>query len=171
MFMKKEQGFSVIEGLLFLVITAVIGFTGWFIHNAQRKTDNNFSESVKSSTLRAKPVAKPVAQAQQDETRLPDKAVTVTPTAAEREKIQLAANVYLHRDSSSKFSPPQEKTLVSEDRNFAIQWFCASVEGGCDQLLLKKIDATWVALKIDQLGVGSDRVDANKQYGWPLDFF
>lgn len=48
--MKKFQhGFTVIEGLLILVIVGIIAGTGWYVWNAQDKANKNLDSAAKSS--------------------------------------------------------------------------------------------------------------------------
>jgi hypothetical protein len=42
-FNKNQSGFSVIETALILVILGMIGFVGWYVMNAQKKTDKDLS--------------------------------------------------------------------------------------------------------------------------------
>lgn len=52
--MKKQQsGFSVIEGLLILVILAILGFTGWYVYHSSNQTDNSLSSANNSSQTSA----------------------------------------------------------------------------------------------------------------------
>lgn len=59
--MKIDQkGFTVVEGLLIVIALTLIGFTGFYVYNANKddqKTTNNQTSAVKEET---KPAAKPV---------------------------------------------------------------------------------------------------------------
>lgn len=48
--MKKQRGFTVIEGLLLLVIAGIIGFTGWYVWNSKNKTENSYNNSTQASS-------------------------------------------------------------------------------------------------------------------------
>jgi len=48
--MKKNQsGFSIVEGLLILIIVGIIGGTGWYVWQAKNNTDDNLSSATKTS--------------------------------------------------------------------------------------------------------------------------
>ncbi|HSW80085.1 MAG TPA: hypothetical protein VLG47_04900 [Candidatus Saccharimonadales bacterium] len=47
--MKKQNGFSVVEGLLVLVIVGILGFTGWFVWHSQHSTNKLNTQSISDS--------------------------------------------------------------------------------------------------------------------------
>lgn len=51
--MNNHKGFSLVEGLLILVIVGLLGGAGWYVWNAKHKTDKNFNnaDSASSSTF------------------------------------------------------------------------------------------------------------------------
>jgi Tfp pilus assembly protein PilV len=46
---RNQQGFSVVEGLLILVIVGILGFTGWFVWHARQTADKTLSSADKSA--------------------------------------------------------------------------------------------------------------------------
>lgn len=46
----NQKGFSAVEGFLVIVIVGMIGFTGWFMWNAQKKTNTALDNSTKSQS-------------------------------------------------------------------------------------------------------------------------
>jgi len=53
--MKNQKGFSAVEGLLILVIVAIIGGTGYFVMSTQKKTNTNLDNAAQSSQVVPKP--------------------------------------------------------------------------------------------------------------------
>ena len=47
---KNQQGFAVIEGLLILLILAVVGFGGYYVYHTQHKTTTTNSSTTANST-------------------------------------------------------------------------------------------------------------------------
>jgi len=43
---KNQKGFSAIEAILILVIVGLIGFTGWYVWNSKKKTENLYDNST-----------------------------------------------------------------------------------------------------------------------------
>lgn len=43
---KNQKGFSVIEGLLILVIVGLLGFVGWYVYNTKNNTDNTLNNAA-----------------------------------------------------------------------------------------------------------------------------
>jgi type II secretory pathway pseudopilin PulG len=58
---NKQHGFSVIEGLLILVIVGLLGFVGWYVWNSQNITDKLLDSSAKSSGVVVKTSKKKIA--------------------------------------------------------------------------------------------------------------
>ncbi|HEX5448265.1 MAG TPA: hypothetical protein VFW90_03660, partial [Candidatus Saccharimonadales bacterium] len=56
--MKTDQGFTVIEGLLILVIIAILGGTGWYVWHGKQQADKSLS-SAHNQSLVANAVRKP----------------------------------------------------------------------------------------------------------------
>jgi type II secretory pathway pseudopilin PulG len=54
---KKQNGFTVVEGLLVLVIIGLIGFVGWYVWNAKDKTDKNLNSAASTSASADKTAA------------------------------------------------------------------------------------------------------------------
>lgn len=54
--MKNNKGFSVIEGLLIMVILGIIGGTGWYVYNVQNKTTESLinADAANSSAVNYK---------------------------------------------------------------------------------------------------------------------
>jgi len=44
--MKKQQGFSIVETLLILIIVGLVGFTGWFIFSAKSTASKSLATSA-----------------------------------------------------------------------------------------------------------------------------
>jgi len=44
----SQKGFSVIEGLLILVVIGILGFTGWYVYHAKQISDKNYSTTANS---------------------------------------------------------------------------------------------------------------------------
>lgn len=51
----NQKGFSVVEGLLMLVIAGVIGFVGWYVLSAKHQTDSLTGNSTQTQTPLKKP--------------------------------------------------------------------------------------------------------------------
>ena len=67
--MKNNQlGFSAVEALLIVVITAIIGFTGWYVWQSKNKTNTSLSNAANSQTI--------------NQTTTADKKLTATATTA-----------------------------------------------------------------------------------------
>ncbi len=47
--MTNQKGFTVVEGVLILIIVAMLGFTGWFVWHSQQNTDKINSQAAKNS--------------------------------------------------------------------------------------------------------------------------
>jgi hypothetical protein len=59
--MKKNQsGFSIVEGLLILVIVGILGGTGWYVWNSNKKANDLLNSADKSSNVTATPNKKKV---------------------------------------------------------------------------------------------------------------
>ena len=54
--MKKQNGFAVIEGVLFLVIAGILGFTGWYVYSSHNRALDIYADadSASSSTINHK---------------------------------------------------------------------------------------------------------------------
>lgn len=50
---RRQQGFSILEGLLILVIIGILGFTGWYVYHSQKNADSSYNNSVASSSQTA----------------------------------------------------------------------------------------------------------------------
>src|SRR3989344_2360709 len=48
--MKNQKGFSLVEGLLILVIVGLLGGTGWYVWNARTKTTDTLNNTDKASS-------------------------------------------------------------------------------------------------------------------------
>jgi hypothetical protein len=58
---KNQRGFSVVEGLLILVIVGTIGFIGWYVWKSKNKTDSIYNHVNNNQTvLPSKPVTPPL---------------------------------------------------------------------------------------------------------------
>jgi Tfp pilus assembly protein PilX len=55
---KNQKGFSVVEGLLILVIVGILGGTGWYVWNSNKKTNDLLNSVDKSSSVGAKATKK-----------------------------------------------------------------------------------------------------------------
>jgi predicted negative regulator of RcsB-dependent stress response len=53
---KHEQGFSIVEALLILVIVGILGFVGWFVWHSQKATDKAYSSAANDSTQKTFPI-------------------------------------------------------------------------------------------------------------------
>jgi hypothetical protein len=49
----KQSGFSAVAGLLIIFIVAIIGGTGWYVWNSNKKTNDTLSQADKSSNVAA----------------------------------------------------------------------------------------------------------------------
>lgn len=47
---KNQSGFTIIEGLLIVLVLAIIGFGGYYVYSTQHKTKNSSSTSSNNST-------------------------------------------------------------------------------------------------------------------------
>jgi len=47
--MKSQKGFAALEGVLILVIFAIIGFTGWFVYHARNTANQNLNSAANTS--------------------------------------------------------------------------------------------------------------------------
>lgn len=57
---KNQDGFSIVEGLLLLVIVGLIGFIGWYVWHAKQNTDKNLKVSDSSTPIKPGTAIKPV---------------------------------------------------------------------------------------------------------------
>ena len=48
--MKNQKGFSVVEGLLILVIVGLIGFVGWYVWQSKNKTDKTLENTTQAQS-------------------------------------------------------------------------------------------------------------------------
>ena len=48
---KDQSAFSIVEGLLILVILGIIGFTGWYVWHAKQNTDKNFNSNTSAEPV------------------------------------------------------------------------------------------------------------------------
>jgi len=48
---KNQQGFGAVEGLLIVVVVAVIAFVGWYIYNGNKKASNTYNAASTSSKV------------------------------------------------------------------------------------------------------------------------
>jgi hypothetical protein len=48
---KKQNGFSVVEGLLIFIIVGILGGTGWYVYNSNKKTNDLLNSADKASSL------------------------------------------------------------------------------------------------------------------------
>ncbi len=46
----KQKGFSIVEGLLIFVVVGILGFTGWFVWNSQRQTNETLDNAAKDNS-------------------------------------------------------------------------------------------------------------------------
>lgn len=53
----NQDGFSIIEGLLILVIIAIVGGTGWYVVKAKDQTDKTYSQTTASTIVPTKKTA------------------------------------------------------------------------------------------------------------------
>ncbi len=44
--MKRQAGFTALEGLLILVIVGIVGFTGWYVYQSRNKTNSLYNSSA-----------------------------------------------------------------------------------------------------------------------------
>ncbi|HEX5448015.1 MAG TPA: hypothetical protein VFW90_02325 [Candidatus Saccharimonadales bacterium] len=59
--LKISGGFAALEGLLILVIIAIIGGTGWYVWHSKNQTNKSLTETTATSQSGVKAVAKPSA--------------------------------------------------------------------------------------------------------------
>lgn len=50
---SKSDGFSAVETLLVLIIVAIVGFVGWYVYNAHKKTTDNLNSASQISAKAA----------------------------------------------------------------------------------------------------------------------
>ena len=55
--MKNQKGFTLIEGLLILVIVGILGFTGWYVWRAKDNADKTYTASESMPTKSSNPYA------------------------------------------------------------------------------------------------------------------
>ena len=46
---KNQSGFGAVEAILILVITGLIGFTGWYVYHAQQSTNKALAPDTSTS--------------------------------------------------------------------------------------------------------------------------
>jgi hypothetical protein len=67
--MKRNQGgFSVVEGLLIFIIVGIIGGTGWYVMNANNKTNDTLDNSGLGTAAKSSKKASPAPASQADPT-------------------------------------------------------------------------------------------------------
>lgn len=52
---RHSNGFSVVEGLLILVIASMLGSIGWFVFQSQNQTNKSLQNASESSAMNANP--------------------------------------------------------------------------------------------------------------------
>jgi hypothetical protein len=91
---KNQNGFSVIEGLLILVIVGILGGVGWYVWDSNKKSNDIYDKTDNNITAKSSP--KP--EAIEDELKIPEN-----------------WTVYEDKDSGIKFPYPEE---WNESRSF-----------------------------------------------------
>jgi hypothetical protein len=46
---RNQKGFGAVEGLLFLILLSILGFTGYYVYHSQKNTDSSYSNASKSN--------------------------------------------------------------------------------------------------------------------------
>jgi hypothetical protein len=59
---KNQEGFSVVEGLLIVVIVGMLGGVGWYVWHSQQQVDKTYSQTSNSSVAPKKVSAQPKTQ-------------------------------------------------------------------------------------------------------------
>jgi len=157
--MKKTQsGFALIEGLLIILILAVIGFGGYYVWNSQKQADKNNAEAVKVS----------------------QSAPTIAKNEASSDKEMIASVIaYKCHQMSSSITAAKVKTVLlnnynSSDSSLRISGNYASAPGTCAEAigqaaggfadLLKKNDGQW---NIVFQGQSEPDCSSFDNQGWP----
>jgi type II secretory pathway pseudopilin PulG len=159
---KNQKGFSLIEGLLIVIIVGLVGGIGWYVWN----TNNQTNSSLKSANKVAESTTYTNKKARAD---IPE-SKSYPAAASEESEIQDATDAYFTKNSGQKSTGQykDDTTFVSENRKFAIQYYCATYE--CSQAWLKKVDNKWIVLELG-LELDSDTLDhLHNKYDWPLNF-
>jgi hypothetical protein len=54
---KYQKGFSVVEGLLIVVIAGMLGGVGWYVWHSQKQVDKTYSQTANGSAVPSKKIA------------------------------------------------------------------------------------------------------------------
>jgi uncharacterized protein HemX len=119
---KDEQaGFSPVEGLLILVIVAILGGAGWYVYDANKKANNSYDSASKSSN--ATPKAAKKSESKTAESKAPSQAtldnikasITSKNTAALEGYMAASVNVIL---AASEAYGPQTPAQAVKDVDY-----------------------------------------------------
>ena len=165
--MKNVKGFSVVEGLLILVIVGLLGFTGWYVwktHDKTTDTLNNVDRASNSSPNYSKQVdGKTTSQS--------DEQVTKVAQAYCEAQLDDANHPLIFKLGTTW--PTQKKVAYSKDKKFAVlNAFCNTKAiydantGSGTALTLKYVNSTWLVVDEGQM---QNPVKV-KLFGIPNDF-
>ena len=87
--MKKQSGFTLIEGLLILVIVGLLGGTGWYVWNAHNKANDTLTNADAANSSTARKTAARRTTARTTGTR--KRAARRTPVARKRRTPEVSA--------------------------------------------------------------------------------
>lgn len=147
---SSQKGFSVIEGLLLLVILGLLGFVGWYVYTSSNQTKETLNAADKSTSQSAQTETK--AKSQPIEQDLIIKAV-----AADCE-------AYLGNTASDISVGKQQSTYA------VVTLKCGNEKDGTptSRAYLKKVNETWT---IVVRGSGTPTTSEDlKPFGFPVDF-
>jgi len=179
---RYREVFGIVTILLLVMVAGLM--YGAYRYGQNQKAKENTSlkgqiSSLKSRLLQAEKApsynANPSAPNSQTAKKTEPVSTNCTPSTTDTSLVQTAATAWLRRGPNITITaPPSFRAIETTNIKgcFAIQNYCAPVEGDCSSLALRKVDDTWIP--IGSVGLGDIDENTlqglNSDYGWPLDF-
>jgi hypothetical protein len=56
---RNQKGFGAVEGLLFLILLSILGFTGYYVYHTSKNTNSTYNNAAKASNSTQQPTSSP----------------------------------------------------------------------------------------------------------------